>query len=332
MTAPTETTDREPVSSEPDPDLEPDPDSEPQRRRFRLGRDRLRGGRWTVWVTRLLVWTVLGLAALGALRLLIEPPLDQVVDQAVSARLAGDGDVPTDEAAALAERLAVDYFTHHPDQADGSDRWDQHLAEDARIDGWDGDQPVTVDHVSAVAVDNRGDGQLIATVAALLEIGDEPAEWRHLAVPIAADRADRLTVAGSPTLTAPPTRAAVDPRERPDTDTQLTNQLAGDIEEFFSAYGRGAQPAVDAFTATDTDLAALPEQAQLVEVTQLAVHDGDGAQRTAAATVEWRLTDEDTDAPVTVTQRYDLAVVRDDGRWLVTDLAPQTDVAPTEGR
>lgn len=327
MTAPTDTTEHEPVSSE----LDPEP--EPERRRLRLGRDRLRGGRWTVWVTRLLVWTVLGLAALAAVLRLVEPPLDQVVDQAVSARLADDGDVPTDEAAALAERLAVDYFTHHPDHADGSDRWDQHLAEDARIDGWNGDQPVTVAHVSAVEIDQRGDGQLVAIVAALLEVGDEPGEWHHLAVPIAVDRADRLTVAGSPTLTAPPARAAVDSRERPDTDTQLTSQLAGDIEEFFSAYGRGAQPAVDAFTTSEADLAALPEQAQLVEVTQLAVHDGDGDRRTAAATVEWGLTDQEAaDAPVTVTQRYDLAVVRDDRRWLVADLAPQTDVAPTGGR
>lgn len=328
MTAPTETTDREPVSSEPDPEVDP----EPKRRRRRLGRDRLRGGRWTVWVTRLLVWTVLLLAAVGMVLRLIEPSIPEVVDQAVSARLAGDGDVPTDEAAALAERLAADYFTHHPDQSDGSDRWNQHVAEDARIDRWDGDQPVTVDHVSAVEVDNRGDGQLVVTVAALVEIADQPAEWHHLAVPIAADRADRLTVAGSPTLTASPTRAAVDPGERPDTDTQLTSQLAGDIEEFFSAYGRGAQPAVDAFTATDSDLAALPEQAQLVEVTQLAVHDGDADRRTATATVEWRLTDEGADAPVTVSQRYHLAVVRDDGRWLVADLTPQADVTPTGGR
>lgn len=331
MTAP-------PVTPEPDT-AEPDT-GWPAWPRRRLGLDRLRGGRWAMWITRLLVWAVLALAALGALRLIVEPPVDEVVDQALAGQGGEDNPVDEHEAAALAERMTRDYLDYDPQRRDGSDRWDRHLSDEQSIPGWRGTHRVMAHEVSTIAVEQTGEDQLVATVAALARTGrQEEPEWHHLAVPMVSDDEGRLAVAGSPSLTGPPDQPAVEGRETPDPDSELTRRLHDDVEEFLAAYGRGGQAAVDAFTAPGEQLTALPDQAELAELVNLTVHDGEDGQRTATASVRWRLRDgEDDDAAdsgaaresisepaaeaATVTQPYRLVLTRAGDRWLVADIAP----------
>lgn len=330
MTAP-------PVTPEPDTDQA---DTEaPTRPRQRLGLDRLRGGRWAMWITRLLVWAVLALAALGALRLVAEPPVEQIVNQTLASQGGEDSPVDEHEAAALAERMTRDYLHYNPEGADGSDRWHHHLSDEQSITGWRGTQPVIPHDVSAVTVERTGEHRLLVTVAALARTGRQEPEWHHLAVPVVSDDEGRLAVVGSPALTGPPDRPTVDGREAPETDTELTRRLRDDVEEFLAAYGRGGQAAVDAFTAPGEQLTALPDQARLDELVNLAVHDGEDGRRTATATVRWRLhagkeddaadreainepAREPADEAAMVTQPYRLVLTRSGDRWLVADIAP----------
>jgi hypothetical protein len=150
-------------------------------------------------------------------------------------------------------------------------------------------------------------------------------------VPVVADDRGNLAVASGPVFTSPPGRPAVDEVARGDRDHRLSRELTGSIREFFAAYGQGRQSAVEAFSATDVGLSALPAQARLDELTALRVYQG-GRQRTAVATVAWQLAqpaDGDGD-PLRVTQRYALTLRREHQRWLVAGVRPAAQVHPAD--
>jgi hypothetical protein len=93
-----------------------------RRARRRIG-VRADGGRWVVWLVRLIVWTVLVMAALLLVRQITAPSAEAVVDAALEERLAVDERAwPTDEARDAAVRVALDTYTlsDTDDQIDGT--------------------------------------------------------------------------------------------------------------------------------------------------------------------------------------------------------------------
>lgn len=274
---------------------------------------------------RVLLWTALALLALrGAVTTVVEltsPPAAGVV--AVD---AVDAAFPVDAARALATRFAQDYLTYDAGSRDQEERLAAYGpgGQQGAL-GWDGIGEQEVH--AAVAVDVAVHDRTRAAVVVAAQVTGR--RWVHLSVPLVADEAGGLAVSGSPTLVAAPRLAAVPPDEEPPGDAALSRRLVGVLESFFDAYAAGRQEDLAYYLAEDRTMDGLDGTVELDELVELWVGEGATA-RQAAATVRWR----DTTTGAALTQRYELRLVHDSGRWYVDGFgagdAPVNDgTAPT---
>ncbi len=154
------------------------------------------------------------------------------------------------------------------------------------------------------------------TVAVLMEGG----RWRYLAVTVVADQGG-LVVAGEPALVPAPGRASWQngSAAADDEDATLSDQLRPSLAAFFTAYARSDQGALAYYAAPGARLSGLGGTVQLGELRGLVVAQGLADRRTALASVRWR----DPGSGAGLEQRYRLALVRLNGKWLVGDVAPE---------
>lgn len=278
-----------------------------------------RGGwmrRAAVLAGRLLLWTAIlvlavrgGVATVGELRSPASPTAVAPTDEAAPP-------FPAAAAQALATRFAQDYLTY--DAADDAGRADR-LAAYGLVGrggevGWDGRGEQTVH--AAVAVDVAVAGPTQAAVVVAAQVSGP--RWLHLSVPVVADAAGRVGVAGSPTLVAPPPMAAVSPPREPPADTALSRELEPVLQSFLEAYAAGRADDLAYYLPVGREMSGLDGAVELDELVDLQVAEG-GTARTALATVRWR----DTVTEAGLTQRYELRLVDRDGRWYVDGFGPQ---------
>jgi hypothetical protein len=232
----------------------------------------------------------------GAVRTFAPRPVATV---AASAHHQAD----TTEEEGLAERFAVAYLSLDPGDDDGRGRRLRSLglADTAALAERVGTERQTVSAVSTAAV-QRVPGGVDVTVAA----GDGHT-WRYLLVPVRRD-ADGLSIAGPPALVGPP-RVAQNALGRPEDEVQAgaLKQVAERVVRHFVAGDR-----TDLVADLAPGVATSPPRTELRVVTVQSVTWVRSPGRVAAV-VRAR-----GRAGLNLTLRYELAVVRRDGRWLVT--------------
>lgn len=280
---------------------------EAARRKVREGSSRVRylyrGGRGWWLLQRVLVWTILVLAAAGFVRAILAPPVAVLVDQAVEARLDVDPEAwPTDQAQQTAVTQVV---------------WQMEMDGAEVLSATPGLVNIISDTQGTVTV--AALVQTVPTVDRWSDDEDEPvsaidpaAAWRWFEVPVTVD-GGRVTVAAPAVDVAGTTPGEPDDTRLPTVDQDLTAETADVVDVIFAAYAGGSRAALDA--VTDGTVGLLPEGIELVQVDGWQATSADGGA-TGIATVTWQ-----TAGDGTSTQPYRVDLERDaEGRWQATGI------------
>nr|WP_024127442.1 conjugal transfer protein [Streptomyces sp. F12]AHE40178.1 Hypothetical protein pFRL6_91 [Streptomyces sp. F12] len=276
---------------------------------------------------RVVLWLVIGLAALTGVKTWIAPsqPQAPTTTSDPQAQAARD-DVPEAEAAQVAARFARSYLTWSEDDPKARE---SELARDLPKGadpkaGWDGQgtqlvaQTIpgkitqTSPHHARVVVDARistttGSGTKTRTVST----------WRALEVPV-AESGGRVLVTGQPALVGLPEAVTYTEPAAPDTDADLSSSTRSTVEAFLTAWAAGT---ADQTAAPGADIAPLGAGITLAGLDSWAVQAGSGDKRTGMAVVGWKT------GGATLQQTYRITLTRVSAsgasRWQVWSVTAQ---------
>lgn len=286
---------------------------------------RAAGGRWAVWVLRVVVWAILAGASLLLVRQVVTPSAAEVVDAALDTRLAGDeSEWPTDEARDAAVRAVADAL------ALGE--------EDAGAAGTATASASPVTQIAEVITPGRveiHDGEhatvhLAARVRTATRPPDDEEDagprtarsWRWLAVPVIFDGE---VVAAADGMVEVPPPAELPAEQRP--SRELNNQLATETRDvaaaFFAAMAAESRAALDALTDGSIPLLSgdieLEEFAgwRVAEPESRGVGTGRPQHLSAEADVVWL-----QPGGLVEPQTYAVELHLKGERWQITDIGP----------
>jgi hypothetical protein len=288
------------------------------------------GGRWLVWVFRMVLWTVLlliGYRGVAAIVMGSPGPGSTPAAPATGPAAGGDGQAGQFPAA-LAQAYALEfgqvYLNFSPARAaqrarslaaflpPGSDPafgWNEAATRALQSEQVAGIR--VLDHRHAVVT-------LLARVnGGLIELG----------VPIYAKGAG-LVVSGYPALLPAPARVAL-PRQagvRPDRSARHALSLV--LPAFFRAYASGDGPLLRRFSAADGSVAGLSGAVRFARISRISVPASPGATRHLTVTVVWKVGGQADQghvspaaAPGELTMSYAMTVVRHRASWLVRSIS-----------
>lgn len=270
------------------------------------------GGRWLVWVGRVVLWALVLVLLLNGVASLRRP-----VDPAPAPAPAPAAErFPVKAAEAFAVRFAHDYLTWdaaaptvHADTLAPyvPEAVDQHV-------GWAGNGQQIAVLVLPTRTDVVSDQTALVTVAAQVTGLNAP-RWVHLQVPVYTDGQDRFLVTDAPALVPPPGEAAPPPEPILATDAAVADQLREPLTAFFKAYAGSNPKELSYLLAPGAQVGTLHSTAKFEDL-QLTVPDGED-RRDVVAKVRWG----DPVTGSTFTQTYQVTVgQREDGRWYIEKL------------
>lgn len=288
-------------------------DAAPPARRPRAGA----GGRWLVWVGRVLLWAFLIVVAVNGVWYPLRGGLAGPAESSAP-ELPPAAEFPETAASALALRFADAYLNAADPETRLSDLA-AFVPEGAAAGLSVPEGAVSGDNLAVVAVEVQDDHNAIVTVRA--DVNGHP---MSLDVPVYTD-GSALVVSGQPALLAVPDRAALPERAAADTDSEAAAALEEVLSGFFEAYAQ--EPGhLSRYVEPGGSVAELPEDALefagLSDITVPArAAAGEDDVRRVAATVRWRLPAADEDgADADLVQSYQVTVVNSDGEWYVRDI------------
>jgi Conjugative transposon protein TcpC len=293
---------------------------------FGRARSGMAGGRWLVWLGRVVLWAlvvVLLLNGVAALR----RPLGSVTAPSPQAPAAGTG-FPVKAAEAFAVRFAHDYLTWDAGApGNHAEALAPYLADnvDKQL-GWAGNGQQIAVLVLPTQTVVLSDKTALVTVAAQVTGLNAP-RWVHLQVPVYADGQKHLVVTDVPALVPAPGKAAAPPEPLVITDSAVADQLRDPLVAFFKSYA-GRNPSELSYLLTPgTQIGTLNDTVAFENV-QLVVPIG-GNRREVVAKVRWG----DRVTGSTFTQTYQLTVVqKEDGRWYIEGLGAHPATTPSHKR
>jgi Conjugative transposon protein TcpC len=287
------------------------------------------GGRWLVWMFRVVVWAVLliiGYRGVTAIVFNETPASSQPA--APPSKVAG---FPA--AAAESYAMAFGQVYLNASAASAAVRG-QELAQflppgtDTAL-GYNGQGSVTLQSEQVAGIRARDSHHGVVTLlvrvnGALMELG----------VPVYANDG-RLVISGEPALLPAPARAVLPSTQPPVTDPNATQALTGQLSDFFQAYAGGNADTLARFTVPGTAITGLAGNVTFVELSGVTVPPG-GNTRHILATVVWRLPlpaagDHKAVAspPAEFTMSYALTVTKSSGTWYVKSIGPASHPAGT---
>lgn len=273
------------------------------------------GGRWWVWVGRAILWAFLLVVIANGIWMPIRDGLAQPPQQNEDST-DDEPTFPTTAASAFAARFADAYLNAGGDSPDDRAEALSEFVPEGEADSFDlSNTSLTGDNVEVIAVDAKDDHNAVVTLSA--HINGEP---MSLDVPVYAEDATSLVVSGQPALLAAPDKAELPDPSQTDTDSEAREELEPFLTDFFEAYAQTPEH-LSRYTEQGANITELPggslEFANLDELTVPAGDDGEVRETTAS--VVWRLAGSE-DEPATLTQNYQVDVVRTDNEWYVRDI------------
>lgn len=292
-----------------------------------LGRARngVGGGRWLVWLGRVVLWgtvVVLLLNGIASLRRPVGPA------PAPTQAPAAGASFPVKAVEAFAVRFAHDYLTWDAAAPDvHADAIGPYLADDVDKQlGWasNGQQ------VAVLVLPERtvvvSDNTALVTVAAQVTGLNAP-RWVHLQVPVYTDGPEQFLVTDAPALVPPPGKATPPSEPLLTTDPAVADQLRDPLIAFFKAYAGSTPSELSYLLAPGAQIATLNGTATFEDL-QLTVPEGEN-RRDVVAKVRWS----DRVTSSTFTQTYQVTVVRrEDGRWYIEKLGARPAITPSPDR
>lgn len=285
------------------------------------------GGRWLVWVFRVVVWLVLlliGYRGITAMVLNERPPSPAPAPTASTAP-----SFPTALASAYALQFGQVYLNADP--ATAAQRASELAAfgpagSDQQL-GWNGSGTLRLqsEQVAGVAVSNAQHAvvTLLARVnGTLMELG----------VPIYY-ASGALAVSGEPAWLPAPQRATVPSPAPGSTDPGTQAELMSQLPAFFQAYASGNQDTLSRFLAPGTSVTGLGNAVTFGSLASVAVPVG-GSNRNVIATVVWNVpgqasgaAGQRTSPPAGLEMSYALTIVNRSGTWYISSIGPSLQAA-----
>jgi len=281
------------------------------------------GGRWLVWVFRVVVWLVLlligyrGVTAIMAGETTSGAPAPAATSStAFPSALAGAyalqfGQVYLNADPATANQRASELATFLPAGADSQL-------------GWNGNGSLVLqsEQVADVAVKDANH----AVVTLLARVNGNLME---LGVPVYY-AGGALAVSGEPAWLPAPAKAAVPTPTPPSSDTASQEELAKQLPAFFQAYASGDQATLGRFLAPGTTVTGLNGQLTFGSLAGVTVPAG-GDTRHVIATVEWNVPGQVSSGTASpsaqLEMNYALTIVNKGGTWYISAIGPSFQTA-----
>jgi hypothetical protein len=282
------------------------------------------GGRWLVWVFRVVVWLVLLLIGYRGVTAIMS---GETSSGGAPAPAATSGTAfPSALASAYALQFGQVYLNADP--ATASQRASElatflPAGADSQA-GWNGNGSLVLqsEQVADVAVQDSQH----AVVTLLARVNGNLME---LGVPVYyADGA--LAVSGEPAWLPAPPKAAVPTPAPPSSDAASQAALAKQLPAFFQAYASGDQATLGRFLAPGTIVTGLNGQLTFDSLVGVTVPAG-GDTRHVIATVVWNVPGQASSGTATPPGRlemnYSLTIVNQGGTWYISAIGPSFQTA-----
>jgi hypothetical protein len=281
------------------------------------------GGRWLVWVFRVVVWLVLLLIGYRGVTAIMSgettsgaPAPTATPSTAFPSALAGAyalqfGQVYLNADPATANQRASELATFLPAGTDSQA-------------GWNGNGSLVLqsEQVADVAVKDANH----AVVTLLARVNGNLME---LGVPVYY-AGGALAVSGEPAWLPAPAKAAVPTPTPPSSDTASQEELAKQLPAFFQAYASGDQATLGRFLAPGTTVTGLNGQLTFGSLAGVTVPAG-GDTRHVIATVEWNVPGQASSGtaspPAQLEMTYALTIVNKGGTWYISAIGPSFQTA-----
>jgi hypothetical protein len=278
------------------------------------------GGRWLVWVFRVVVWLVLLLIGYRGVTAIM---MGDTGNGGGPAPAASPGSAfPSGLASAYALQFGQVYLNADPSTA--SQRASE-LATflpsgaDSQL-GWNGSGSLQLqsEQVADVAVQDAHH----AVVTLLARVNGQLME---LGVPVYYS-GGALAVSGEPAWLPAPPKAAVPTPAPPPSDPATEAELMSQLPAFFQAYASGDQVTIDRFLAPGTSVTGLGGALDFGSLAGVTVPEG-GQTRYIVATVVWHVPPPASSpaaktppAPASLEMSYSLTIVKRSGTWYISQI------------
>jgi Conjugative transposon protein TcpC len=281
------------------------------------------GGRWLVWVFRVVVWLVLLLIGYRGVTAIMA---GETTSGAAAPTATPSNAFPSALAGAYALQFGQVYLNADPATAN------QRASElatflpagaDSQL-GWNGSGSLVLqsEQVADVAVKDANH----AVVTLLARVNGNLME---LGVPVYYT-GGALAVSGEPAWLPAPAKAAVPTPTPPSSDTASQEELAKQLPAFFQAYASGDQATLGRFLAPGTTVTGLNGQLTFGSLAGVTVPAG-GDTRHVIATVEWNVPGQvssGTASPAAqLEMSYALTIVNKGGTWYISAIGPSFQTA-----
>jgi hypothetical protein len=281
------------------------------------------GGRWLVWVFRVVVWLVLLLIGYRGVTAIMA---GETTSGAAAPTASPSNAFPSALAGAYALQFGQVYLNADPATAN------QRASElatflpagaDSQL-GWNGSGSLVLqsEQVADVAVKDANH----AVVTLLARVNGNLME---LGVPVYYT-GGALAVSGEPAWLPAPAKAAVPTPTPPSSDTASQEELAKQLPAFFQAYASGDQATLGRFLAPGTTVTGLNGQLTFGSLAGVTVPAG-GDTRHVIATVEWNVPGQVSSGTASPSAQlemsYALTIVNKGGTWYISAIGPSFQTA-----
>lgn len=277
------------------------------------------GGRWLVWVFRVVVWLVLLLIGYRGVTAIMEgetssgsaPAPAATPSNAFPSALAGAyalqfGQVYLNADPATANQRANELATFLPTGADSQL-------------GWSGTGSLRLQSEQVADVSVQDASHAVVTLLARVN-----GSLMELGVPVYY-AAGALAVSGEPAWLPAPAKAAVPTPTPPSSDQASQAELTKQLPAFFQAYASGDQATLGRFLAPGTTVAGLNGQLTYGSLAGVTVPAG-GDTRHVIATVVWNVPGQASSGTATppgqLEMTYALTIVNKGGTWYISVIGP----------
>ncbi len=292
------------------------------------------GGRWLVWVARVVVWTVIVLVGYRGVVAIVSGTGTGGSGSGAK-RAVGATGFPVTAAEAYALEFGNVYLNYSP--ATAAERSAALAAflppgTDPQL-GWNGagNQQLLAEQVAGITV--RSGHAAVVTLLARLADGN----LVELAVPVyAADGG--MSVSGEPALLPGPAKAVAPAADQARGDQATAAALQTQLAGFFQAYASGDQATLARYLAPGAQIKGLAGIVQFGAVDAVYAPAG-GLTRTISVTVSWLLPSQPAprsagataSASAGLQMTYEMTVVKHGGAWDVRSIGGATAQPVTQG-
>jgi hypothetical protein len=279
------------------------------------------GGRWGIWVGRVILWAVLLVVAFNGVRAIFLRETRTPSPPSTSAQQPNPASsFPSSLAEAFAVQFGQIYLNFDPAHAD---QRAQQLAAfipagSGQQFGWNGAGRMQLQSEQVAGINVQGAHN--ALVNLLVRLNDQLLEF---SVPIYA-ASGGMVVSGEPALLPPPARVSP-PSGQPGGSSDLTtqNQFESFLPSFLQAYAASDTATLGRYITNGFSITGLGGVVSYNSIQSLTVPPG-GSTRDITVTVRWQLPSPGGTAPATLDVTYEMTWIDESGTWTVETITGST--------